>query len=724
MNFSSVKKGTLVLITLLFIISLFVSGQFAEAQERKPCPDADLAALGYYESGAFCINNSGHDVRMIGGVADQGRKNEAVRMANETSTSLPDAIVTGAKAIAAIPTKVATDTLVIPVISMIGTILIGLATLILYLAATFFNASIEFSIYGFTEMANKIEAIDAGWKLFRDTVNMFLIFVLLYISIKTILGLGGDTKKFVVNVIIVALFINFSLFATRVVIDTSNVFAVGMHQNILKSMTVGGESLVDSDSWRVTKNLGVAGAIVKPLGLVTLFNLKQSGINQAQTERTWTQSIIGIGESALETTQSLIFLTIIGSVFILITAFVFFAAGIMFAIRSAVLILLMVVSPLAFGAYAFPGLSHHFTAWRNKLLTQAFFAPVFLFILYFVIYFINDKGFIESSRGEGLLLNFFIAIILLLSAILMTSKMGAVGGDWARKIAGTVSFGAAGYLGRNTLGRAGGALAESDFVKDKMRSPDAATRWVGRTLKSTGKMAHESSLDLRKAPAMDAAAKYAGGMGKVSSIASGGYKKMVSENEKTEVDRGKFIGTLTTEEKLREKQAKEEIKKVEASVPYTAKKVDIAQLEKDRKALETEVNDNITVIMNNAKTTADQKKAEAITERQRLRDFDDKLEAEKQALKGMTKLYDDEIAAIKKGAQERRKEYGRSLQNKTIWSALIGKDEGNKKAGERLESDEFDKKQQEEKNLASLASQLEKLKKESETVPEEDKPKT
>lgn len=79
-----------------------------------------------------------------------------------------------------------------------------------------------------SDLYANLEIINVGWTTVRDFSNMFFIFALLYIAIKTILGLGGgQTKRWVANLIIAAVMINFSLFATKVVVDAGNVLAMG-----------------------------------------------------------------------------------------------------------------------------------------------------------------------------------------------------------------------------------------------------------------------------------------------------------------------------------------------------------------------------------------------------------------------------------------------------------------------------------------------------------------
>src|SRR3989344_2366817 len=69
--------------------------------------------------------------------------------------------------------------------------------------------------------------IAEGWGLMRDITNMVFIFAMLYIAIATILqlGAGRNTKALIINIIVIALFVNFSLFLAQVVIDAANLLA-------------------------------------------------------------------------------------------------------------------------------------------------------------------------------------------------------------------------------------------------------------------------------------------------------------------------------------------------------------------------------------------------------------------------------------------------------------------------------------------------------------------
>jgi len=102
------------------------------------------------------------------------------------------------------------------------------STWLLYTAGTIFDTMLIFSLSN--KMINQPFVTEA-WEAVRDVANMAFIFVLLYIAIATILNLG-DYKKLLVNLVIVALVINFSAFFTKIIIDASNIVALGFYNAI------------------------------------------------------------------------------------------------------------------------------------------------------------------------------------------------------------------------------------------------------------------------------------------------------------------------------------------------------------------------------------------------------------------------------------------------------------------------------------------------------------
>jgi hypothetical protein len=100
----------------------------------------------------------------------------------------------------------------------------GVPSLILTYVAQFFNAMVSIGLS--TKMLSGSSFISTGWAVVRDLSNLFFIVGLLWIAFQTILGMGGHgTKEMIGKIIIMALLINFSMFFTNVIIDSSNILA-------------------------------------------------------------------------------------------------------------------------------------------------------------------------------------------------------------------------------------------------------------------------------------------------------------------------------------------------------------------------------------------------------------------------------------------------------------------------------------------------------------------
>jgi hypothetical protein len=331
----------------------------------------------------------------------------------------------------------------------LANIILTLVGTILYLAGILLNFVFKQSVIDMTEFINNISAIEKGWTIFRDLANMFFIFILVYIAILTILRLSShNTKALLIRLIVAALMINFSLFFTKVVIDASNIIAIEFYDKI----TINGVSL---GSENAPLDAGLSAAFMSPLKLTSFYSKGEKGM---------TVETATVGKS--------ITVMVLGSIFLLIAAFSFFTVSILFAIRFAVLILLMVLSPFAFAGMILPQMQKISSQWWNTLFSQAFFAPVYIMLTWFVLSIIVDKNFLGASSGHtftdairdgsmpatAVIFNFLIVIIFLIASIIIAKDMASKGGVAVQAAAnkGTAFMG--GLFTRNLirLGRGAG----------------------------------------------------------------------------------------------------------------------------------------------------------------------------------------------------------------------------------------------------------------------------
>lgn len=323
--------------------------------------------------------------------------------------------------------------------------------------------------------------VSLGWAGVRDIANIFFIIALLYLAIETILGLGHDAKKMIVKVIIVALLINFSLFFTKVIIDSSNILAKVFYNHI---------SIVDKQG----KELPAAENGEKQISAQIMSGFDPQTIISADTFKKM---------KASESVGTYIFIVLIASAVVLYASWIFFSVAILFVSRIAMLCLLMIFAPIAYASYTLPfdipGFGHK--EWWKELLQNAFLAPVFCFLLYVIMLLITSlKGvnFINDNSKDYIptvgsimhsVVPFLIIVVLLMKSKEMAKKyageMGSAISNAAAVGGGLVLGGAAlgtAFLGRSTIGLATRAASTSNAAGnwDKARTFYSKSNFGGK----------------------------------------------------------------------------------------------------------------------------------------------------------------------------------------------------------------------------------------------------
>src|SRR3989344_3079755 len=130
----------------------------------------------------------------------------------------------------------------------------------------------------------------------------------------------------------------------------------------------------------------------------------------------------------------------IANLFFLVTAFIFFAAAVLFIVRAVVLMFVMILAPLAFVAWVFPGMKSHTDKWWHALFSYTFFAPVYMALNYAVANAIQSGGMAEllkiqnneasfaalmtseSSGNIGIVINYLILIVAIAASLIIAKK--------------------------------------------------------------------------------------------------------------------------------------------------------------------------------------------------------------------------------------------------------------------------------------------------------------
>lgn len=347
-------------------------------------------------------------------------------------------------------------------LSAIGYAILVLSTFILFLAGTVFNWVVIRTVFQFATYFGTSEGMLVAWTVLRDIANIALLFGFVFIGVATILNTqsveGYSAKKALPRLIIFAVLLNFSLFATQGIIDVANGFA-----SIFS--TYAGQECGQADEATGTEgqqnedcaNIGISGKI-----------MSAAGMNHFPTS----EGFLGGLERPYSTAAMLIILSILVS----ITAMVLFAASIMLVIRVVVLSLLMVTSPIGFAGLAIPSLNKIAQDWWHKLINQAFFAPLYLLMVFISLKLVDglqDGGAsitqaisADVSNGGTIAGNMQVVVVyaivigFMVGSLMVAQKMGAAGAGFATKTAGGLAFGAQGFVGRRTVGRLSNAAAQ------------------------------------------------------------------------------------------------------------------------------------------------------------------------------------------------------------------------------------------------------------------------
>lgn len=373
------------------------------------------------------------------------------------------------------------------IVGWAGKLLLGLTSLITILGGVTLNAAVFYTVVDMAKNFGQIATpINESWTIIRDVANMGFIFVLLFASIKLIIGTDkGETNRLIVNMVIAAILINFSMFFTKVIIDVANLLAITFYNVIAPGASAGASQFY---------NFGISNSMMAALKVTTIMKI-DGAING----------------------MNVLYVSILSSVVLLISAFVFFATAIMFVIRYVVLIFVIILSPIAFVSKVLPGLDDPAKKWWDALIHQAFFAPIYFLLMIVTIKIANGmsntmfggaSGFGNAFSGTdtsavGTPINFGVITAFIITSLVVAKDFaskapGGVGKviKWGAGLAGGATFGLAGFAGRRTLGAAGMALADSERLK-KAEEKGGMSGAMARLALVAGRKTSKQSFDMR-----------------------------------------------------------------------------------------------------------------------------------------------------------------------------------------------------------------------------------
>lgn len=468
---------------------------------------------------------------------------------------------------------------------------LSFASYFLWVGSAFLNMAMSLTL----NLSAYAKNIDAAWRLLRDLINVAFIFGILWMAIQLILGREKAWRQQLTAIILAAIFINFSLFFTKVIIDASNIVALQFYSSITGGnftpiTSAGGVISGSADS-------GISDQFLSRLKLTTIYNPEGVSITFANI------AIIGF----------------FGALFMLIAAAVFFLAGLMLVARSAILLLLMATSPIGYVGTWLPRLQEYHKMWWDQLISQSLFAPVFLLLVWTTLKITENQAFstadIFTNQGSGnfatalagkadamgVIFNFLILIGLILAALMAAKKFSGAAGmnfaTWSQKAMGSVAGGVGGFALRNSAGRLASKLATSERLKNW----DAKNSgFVGRALYSGVQNMAKASYDVRGASVPGVGAVLGMGGGKIDLGTPGGKGGYQAKLDQQVEEREKYIQSRDPDKKklaeldgaiaFEQQQMADHVKKGGKPDDATGKLIDqrIKDYKKSRREKETE----------------------------------------------------------------------------------------------------------------------------------------
>ncbi len=341
------------------------------------------------------------------------------------------------------------------------------------IAGKILDFSIQYTIFNNpNQMGEFDDVVKEVWTIIRDVFNISFIFILLYIAIKKIIGSTSvDTRKMLGSIIISAVFINFSFFISRVVIDGGNMVATAfinqIQGNIIKQTPTQdvvktiAKSIAGLDSGKIQ----LSSVLATSIGIGSLMT-PLNNIGGSEESKTARVGLVGL---------------IITLILVLIVTYVFFFLALLIIGRFVMLIFLVAVSPIGFVGGSIPGMKKHADEWRKELINQTILAPVFMFFMLLITKIAATPAIANvntSGSATGLQYFKFLLIIFFLFKTVSESKKlsGKIGGladkaaSFATGAALAVATGGTALIARQTLGRGAAALAKGSIGRSLQAS--------------------------------------------------------------------------------------------------------------------------------------------------------------------------------------------------------------------------------------------------------------
>jgi hypothetical protein len=325
-------------------------------------------------------------------------------------------------------------------------IIASFCKLLVELAGHTLDFTLNPTLYNFTNN----DMITFGWTMVRDVCNLFFLLILLFIAFCTILQIDKyHAKKTLLTLILMALLINFSKPIAIFIFDGAQI-AMNYFLKSIDNAVGGGATSGIYNSIN-----GIAEIVYK----------------HAENQKEYTIDV------ALQYLFAILFLFIL--------AVAYFTIAIFLIIRIVAVMVLIIVSPLAFLATAVPDFQKMSSSWWSALFSYSYYGPAVAFFLLlatklqsFTIGLPKLVPADTSGKQMDLLLNnilrYLTTVVFLYAAVIMGKQFGLYASEaiTSRATKG-INWGARNLTGYGLAAKGGRGVANV-FKRHKQAAGEAA----------------------------------------------------------------------------------------------------------------------------------------------------------------------------------------------------------------------------------------------------------
>lgn len=322
---------------------------------------------------------------------------------------------------------------------------------ILGIVGTFFNWIVVITVFQFGVFFGNSQGMLLAWGILRDVGNILILFGFLYAGLMMILDLHSfNARKTIPLLIIFAVLLNFSLFAGEAVVDVSNVLSAKLYQQAGQSVFSVCSSLTSC-----TNQVGIAEVIMQDTGVGSAFSFSSA----SDPNKTALSDSVPAQNRFFAYTGVAILVSIV--MMLLLTA------SIMLLVRAVTLVVLLVTSPIGFVGFAIPQLEGQAKKWWESLISNAFFAPIFLLLLFVGLKVMeglrqalsgaNQQTLLAALSNPNVTLGSILIIFALIvgffiAALMFAKSSGAAGAAFATSFAQKTVLGGWSRVGNTAAG--------------------------------------------------------------------------------------------------------------------------------------------------------------------------------------------------------------------------------------------------------------------------------